>query len=93
MKKWPRYRRKHPVPVCALRWTKDVTVSDLKDFCDGLVVADDVKRVFKVYDENTRVWHEFDYGDWIVDDNGLHPMTHDRFVRVYEEVSDAPAEP
>lgn len=86
----PKYRRRHPIPVCALRWTKDVTVADLNDFCDGLVIANDVKREFKVYDETTGTWHEFDYGDWIVDDNGLHPTTHDRFVRVYEEVPDEP---
>lgn len=92
MKKWPTYRRKYG-NIRALHFTHDVTIADLKDFCDGLVIADKT-RGFKVYDESCHEWLRFDDGDWIVDDHGgLHPMNHDTFMAHYEQETDAPPEP
>ena len=92
MKQWTYYER-GKVRLMALRWTENTTVAHLNDFCDGLVVADDVKREFKVYNEACRQWLTFEYGDWIVDEpsTGLIPMRHERFMQHYElDQPDAP---
>lgn len=92
MKRPKLYRRRRDA-VRAMRWTEDMTVADLKDFCDGLVQANDVEKKFAVYDVALGNWVPFKYGEWIIDDDGLCPVTHEQFMREYEEVLDAPAEP
>lgn len=84
----PRYRLREP-NVRAIRWTEETPMADLHDFTDGLVRTDDVTRNFAVYDIQAGRWRPFEYGDWIVEDGQTHTtMTHDQFVRYYEEAPD-----
>lgn len=88
------YYTRRPYSVAALHWTEDTTLADLSDFCDGLVIANDVAREFKVYNVFDKTWRAFGYGDWVVDEQtGLTPMSHERFMRLYEQDSDGNTEP
>jgi len=88
MKDWEYYRRR-TYSVAAMRWTEDTALPDLVDFCDGQVKIDDPNMRFHVYNIRDHCWHQFHYGDWVVDEeDGLIPMSHERFMRLYEQDSD-----
>lgn len=92
MKTPTKYRHTDGEIVRAIRWADDVTVSDVVDFCDGL--ARRAGDGWQLYDIEEAVWWPLLPGYWIVaDDRSHYPLSHDWFVRYYEEVSDAPAEP
>lgn len=78
--------------VAALRWTEDATASDLNDFCDGYaVLGNDPTKGALVYNQAARQWMSVQQGDWIIDEpSGLIPMSHERFMQLYEQESDGP---
>lgn len=86
------YRRRNNI-VYAMRWTEETPVADLYDFTDGFVDHDDSIDNFTVYDTRHRRWMPFEYGDWIVDDNGTQfAVSNEDFERHYERDPDAEAE-
>lgn len=82
--KW--YKSK-PVQVKALRWTKDVTRTDMYEFTDSLTQLDDVLEEFKVYDKLHGVWIPFQYGDWIIQgtQGEYYPCADSVFKVKYDE--------
>lgn len=86
----PRYRLRAP-EIRAIRWTEDTPLADLHDFTDGgirIIRLDDETHEFAVFIPHSREWQSFDYGDWVGQDYyTVFTMSHDEFVRTYEEVS------
>ncbi|MFD8470413.1 hypothetical protein ACFV10_35510 [Streptomyces cyaneofuscatus] len=62
----PQKYRKKPFEIEAVRWTEDMSMSELERFTNNLVRLNDVDREFTVYDQLRSTWVEFEYGDWIV---------------------------
>lgn len=78
---------KKPIPVEAIHWTEDVTMSDLVKFTNYLVRLNDVDRLFFVYDRLHDTWVKFEYGDYIIRgvQGEFYPCKQDVFEATYEE--------
>lgn len=87
MKRVAKYREKPAPMIYAMRWTDDTPMADLHDFTDGLVRLNDISQEFFVYDAGFKMWRPFEYGDWVISDEGhFYPVPDDYFTNTYERV-------